>query len=162
MRILHIAEIGARANGIGTVVDCLYKYQIELGHDVKIASLYQNIAYKHIPILYTPNVSSLCDLFSTWQPDVVLFHSIWSLPYIRMARLILKQGVPYGVMMHGANSVENSKKGYWKKKIANTIWFNTFLRKASGILYLSNNEMENCVSKHLNKHNYIMHYLQAF
>lgn len=156
MNILHITEIGVRANGIGTVIDRLYKEQTNLNHNVKITSTERNLAYKHLPLYYTPNVTDLEDMLKYWSPDVVLFHSIWIIQYIPMAKLLRKKGIPYGVMMHGANSKENIKKGFLKKKVANALWFNSFLNKASGIIYLSEKELENCVSKGLNDKNYIM------
>lgn len=156
MRILHIVEFGVRANGIGTVVGKLFNEQILLGHEIKIASISQNIAYKHLPLLYVTNSRDLKEIFASWRPEIVLFHSIWAMPYIAMAKLLRKEGIPYGVMMHGANSVENSKKGYLKKLIVNTFWFNSFLKNAACIIYLNNKEFENCVSKNLNKKNFII------
>lgn len=150
MRILHIAEFGIRKNGIGTVVEHLYTEQKLLGHDVRIATTSENLAYKHLDIIEVSNPDNLALMLEQWLPDVVMFHSIWCMPYIKMAKMLKGLNVPYSVMMHGANSVENYKKGKLKKFVANILFFNKFMRDASAIVYLSRKEYENCLSKDVN------------
>lgn len=152
MKILHIAEFGERKTGIGTVVERLYLEQTKLGHDVRIATTSENIAYKHLQITNVKNPSNLELLLKQWIPDVVMFHSIWCMPYIKMAKILKNRKIPYAVMMHGANSVENYKKNKLKKWVANTLFFNKFMRDAATIVYLSHKEYENCVSRGVNKH----------
>lgn len=150
MKILHIAEFGIRKTGIGTVVEHLYNEQKLLGHDVKIATTSENLAYKHLDIKDVRNPNNLYLMLDQWLPDAVIFHSIWCMPYIKMAKMLKKRNVPYAVMMHGANSVENHKKNQLKKWIANTLFFNKFMRDADTIVYLSQEEFENCLSKNIN------------
>ena len=150
MKILHIAEFGFRKTGIGTVVERLYKEQSLLGHDVKIATTNENIAYKHLDITNVHNPENLTLLLDEWTPDAVMFHSIWCMPYIKMAKILKERNIPYAVMMHGANSAENFKKNKLKKWVANTLYFNKFMRYAATIVYLSKKEHENCVSKNVN------------
>ena len=150
MKILHIAEFGLRKTGIGTVVERLYKEQSLLGHDVKIATTNENIAYKHLDITNVHNPENLTLLLDEWTPDAVMFHSIWCMPYIKMAKILKERNIPYAVMMHGANSADNFKKNKLKKWVANTLYFNKFMRYAATIVYLSKKEHENCVSKNVN------------
>lgn len=150
MRILHIAEFGIRKTGIGTVVEHLYKEQKLLGHDVRIATTSENLAYKHLDIKEVHNPDNLSLMLDQWLPDAVMFHSIWCMPYIKMAKMLKERNVPYVVMMHGANSVENYKKNKFKKCVANTLFFNKFMRDAATIVYLSKEEQENCLSKNVN------------
>ena len=53
MRILHIAPIGHHAEGIGGVLMKLVPEQMNLGHEVRIISIYNNLIYNcgapHIP-----------------------------------------------------------------------------------------------------------------
>ena len=150
MKILHIAEFGLRKSGVGTVVERLLFEHISLGHDVRIATTSQNLAYKHLEISNVRNPECLTLLLGEWTPDVVIFHSIWCMPYIKMSKILKERNIPYVVMMHGANSVENYKKNKLKKWIANTLFFNKFMRDAAKIIYLSKKEYENCVSKNVN------------
>lgn len=150
MKILHIAEFGLRKTGIGTVVERLHLEQSKLGHDVRIATTSENLAYKHLQITNVSNPSNLELLLTEWAPDAVMFHSIWCMPYIKMAKILKNRKIPYAVMMHGANSVENYKKNRLKKWVANTLFFNRFMRDAATIVYLSHKEYENCVSRKVN------------
>lgn len=150
MKILHIAEFGLRKTGIGTVVERLCKEQMVLGHNVRIATTSLNLAYEHLDIINVQTPKALGQLLQEWSPDAVLFHSIWCMSYIKMAKMLKRYDIPYAVMMHGANSVENFKKGKLKKWVANLLFFNRFLRQAKTIIYLSKTEYDNCVSKHLN------------
>lgn len=156
MKILHIAPIGHHAEGIGTVVERLSREQTALGHDVKIVTTSQNLTYHNLSLIYVKTKTDLRRVLENWRPDVVLFHSIWVMHYIGLATVLRLEGIPYAVMMHGANSIENIKKSYWKKKLANELWFNKFLVNAEAIIYLSRAEYECCVSKDLNQHNVII------
>lgn len=150
MKILHIAEFGLRKTGIGTVVERLRLEQVQQGHDVRIATTSDNLAYKYLDITNVGNPKNLSLLLNKWTPDVVMFHSIWCVPYIKMVKILKERNIPYVVMMHGANSVENYKKNKLKKWIANSFFFNRFMREAATIVYLSKKEYENCVSKNVN------------
>lgn len=57
MNILHIANIGDCANGIGSVLVCLEKEQRLLGHNVKVVSLRENKIYKDTKIIYVEDVN---------------------------------------------------------------------------------------------------------
>lgn len=153
MKILLIAEFGLRKTGIGTVLERLYNEQSLLGHDVRIATTSENQAYKHLDIYNVRNPENLSLLLNKWTPDAVMFHSIWCAQYIKMAKILKSRKIPYAVMMHGANSAENYKRNKLKKWVANTFFFNKFMREAATIVYLSKKEYENCVSKNIN-HNY--------
>lgn len=151
MKILHIAEFGFRANGIGIVVERLYYAQKALGHEVSILTINENRAYKHLPLGYAVRKGEFLTYIDKVRPHAVLFHSIWAMPYIVFAKVLNKKGIPYAVMMHGADSVENRKSAPFKKWIANILWFNDFLRKAKTVIFLTHVEFENCLSKNINK-----------
>lgn len=156
MKILHIAQFGKRKTGIGTVVERLYIEQVRLGHEVRIATTSPNLAYKHLDIFNVSKAKYLYNLLDEFKPDAVLFHSVWIMPYIRMANILRKESIPYAIMMHGANSKENHKKNRLKKIFANLLLFNRFMRNAKTIIYLSQKEYENCVSRNVNPNYSIM------
>ena len=93
MKILHIAEFGLRKTGIGTVVERLHKEQSLLGYDVRIATTSENKAYKHLDISNVSNPKSLTLLLGEWTPDVVIFHSIWCMTYIKMAKILKDRNI---------------------------------------------------------------------
>lgn len=156
MKILHIAEFGSHANGIGTVVEHLYDEQQKLGHEVYILTTDENLAYKHLPLGYATGKRDFRRFIDKIKPDVVLFHSIWAMPYIGFAKVLNKKRVPYAVMMHGADSIENRRSAPFKKWLANILWFNEFLRRAKTVIFLSQGEYENCLSKDINKNHDII------
>lgn len=156
MKILHIVEFGKRYSGIGTVVERLHKEQQFLGHDVRIVSISQNIAYKHLDLTTCLNVDDFKNFLTQWQPNAVLFHSIWAMPYIRFAKILKQAQIPYAVMMHGADSKSNRQSSPFKKWIANVLWFNRFMKDAAAIIYLSQTEIDNCLSARNNKMNVII------
>lgn len=156
MKILHIVEFGKRFTGIGTVVERLQKEQLALGHDVRIVSIAQNIAYRHLEITTCLNSGELNGFLSRWHPDAVLFHSIWALPYIKFAKVLKKSQIPYAIMMHGADSKANRQSAPLKKWIANFLWFNQFMKDAAAVVYLSQAEIDNCLSAKNNQNNVII------
>lgn len=156
MKILHIAEFGRRASGVGTVVENLYREQLALGHDVRIVTINENIAYKHLSIDTCYSQADFCTFLEKWKPDAVLFHSIWAMLYIKFAKILKRDKIPYAVMMHGADSKVNRRSSPFKKWLANTLWFDSFMKKASAIVYLSQLEMDNCLSAKNNSNNVII------
>lgn len=156
MKILHIVEFGKRFSGIGTVVERLQKEQLALGHDVRIVSIAENIAYRHLDITTCLNGRDFNDFLTRWQPDAVLFHSIWALPYIKFAKVLKKLQIPYAIMMHGADSKANRQSAPLKKWIANVLWFNHFMKDAAAVVYLCQAEIDNCLSAKNNQNNVII------
>lgn len=156
MKILHIAEFGKRASGIGTVVERLQKEQVLLGHDVRIVTTTENIAYKHLTLIYCYKEEDMELYLSSWLPDAVLFHSIWAMPFIAFVKVLKRFGIPYAIMMHGADSKVNRQSAPIKKWVANTLWFNRFMNDASAVVYLSQAELDNCLSAKNNQNNVII------
>lgn len=156
MRILHVAEFGRRASGIGTVVERLQKEQLILGHDVRIVTTTENIAYKHLELTTLYTGADMDSYLCSWKPDAVLFHSSWAMPYIKFAKSLRKKCIPYAIMMHGADSKVNRQSAPFKKWLANILLFNKFMKNASAIVYLSKTEEANCLSAKNNRNNVII------
>ena len=150
MKILHIAPIGSFQEGIGTVLNNLVPLQIELGNDVRIISQFDNHIYRDLPIKTIRSINSFKRYLCNWVPDIVIFHSLYEMIYLSFARIVKSIGIPYCIQMHGALSMENYKKGHIKKLIANILWFNSFIKKASKIIYLNQSEFDKCVVNKLN------------
>lgn len=150
MKISHIVANLKEKNGIGTVVEHLYKGQKELGYEVQIISVSENVEYQQLPAITITTGHDFSEYINKENPNVVLFHSLWCFPFVSFAKILKGSNIPYAIMMHGADSVENRKKSFLKKTISNFIWFNTFLKGAKRIIYLSESEHVNCVSKNIN------------
>lgn len=77
------------------------------------------------------------------KPDIVVFHGIYSTHYISVAKLLTKKNIPYVVFPHGSLTKQATNSKWLKKKIAHLLWFNTFIKNASAIQYLTDFEKQN-------------------
>lgn len=150
MRLLHIAPIGKHAEGIGTVLNKLVPEQKAIGADVRVISCLESANRSDLITDVITKEAPFREFISHWQPDVVLFHSLFEMPCIKMAKVLLELRIPYAIQMHGAMSVENYRKGRFKKWIANKLWFDSFVRNAKTLVFLNEAERQNCLSTKIN------------
>lgn len=149
MRIIHIADFGTSENtGIAEVVSTLTERQLEKECDVLIIVLRTPKSY---PNLIEINSSKkIIKEIESFSPDIVIFHSLYKYPYIRIAHFLVKRKIPYLIEMHGGSSKENANKSKFIKQLANRLFFNKFVRYSSAIIYLNNQEQNNSIFKHKN------------
>jgi len=76
------------------------------------------------------------------NPDIVVFHECYRPDYLRIAKNLRKNKIPYVDMPHGELRVEAQKKKHFKKVMANLLLFNDFTNHAVAIQCLSNAEIE--------------------
>ncbi len=156
MKILHIAPIGPLPEGIGTVLINLVPRQQTLGNQVRIITQYDKVMYKDIEISTIKSFRLFKIYISNWRPDIVIIHSLYKMCYLMYANYLYKEKIPYLVQMHGALSESNYKKSHFRKVIANYLFFNSFLKKACGIIFLNRTEYLNCVVKDINPRYFIL------
>lgn len=77
------------------------------------------------------------------RPDLVVFHEVYRPMFLKLYRFCINQGIPYVVIPHGCLTKVAQKKKAWKKRIANILLFQPFLKNAVKLHYLSPNEMRN-------------------
>lgn len=150
MKILHIAPIGHHAEGIGSVLNKLVPRQNENGNEVEIVSVYENKIYKGDFVKTINNRNSFKKYIHSWQPDIVIFHSLYLKEYICFAKLLTKEKIPYLLQLHGALSINNYRKHHIAKLILNALFFNKLIKKASSIIYLNKEEYNNSIVKNIN------------
>ena len=76
-------------------------------------------------------------------PDLVVFHECYRPTYLKIAKNLVRNNIKYVVMPHGELGEDAQKKKHLKKLAANFLLFNSFANKATAIICLSNNELEN-------------------
>lgn len=150
MKILHIAPIGKHAEGIGSVLNKLVPEQKALGAEVNVISCLDGADKKGIISEVITKKTPFRKFINNWCPDVVLFHSLFEIPCIMMAKVLLELNIPYAIQMHGAMSAANYSKGKLKKWIANKLWFDSFVRNAKTLVFLNEAERQNCLSTKIN------------
>ncbi len=76
------------------------------------------------------------------KPDLVNFHDVYDLFSVRLASRLKKLGWPYIVTPRGGLRAFAQQKDSYKKKIANPLFFNRYLRNALRIHALAPKEAE--------------------
>lgn len=148
MRIIHVASYkDAFFNGIKSVLEELVPGQRSLGHTVIILNHEKNerpvVEGEH----YVHGRNDFKIAVKDFQPDIVVFHSLYNIDDVRFSWYLDSQDIPYLVEPHGGTTNNNAKKNWLKKKIANLVYTNRFINKAAGIIYLNPKEADECVFK---------------
>ncbi len=107
--------------------------------------------WKHYSYYYEPvqgkNVR-LTDLPEGFRfPDIVLFQGVYEYPFTPIIFDLWKMNIPYILVPRSALTIQAQKKRALKKALGNFVFFNRFIRKARSILYLTDAEKSDSVSK---------------
>lgn len=141
MRILHIANVRDRPqSGVSTVVPKHLRYQRD-NADVALLNITtftppeSEGAYRTYFLSDFKDLSALPDGYAT--PDLVVFHEIYWLPFIRIYKHFKGMNIPYIVVPHGSSTKTAQRQKYLKKLVGNMLHFKTFMNSAMAIHYLS-------------------------
>lgn len=102
----------------------VYKENIK---DYFIKDSIKNYDIKQLPVPYN-------------SPDLVVFHSMNLIEHVRIAKKLKRYSIPYIIVPRVALTSSAQKKGYLKKKIANLLVFNKYIKNALAIQFLTENE----------------------
>lgn len=145
MKILHIVNMTFFGGGVNTVIPSQIKFENELKNieselliTAKNPEIPKNLDFK----LYNFNKENICDILKKSKPDFVIFHSFYKLEYLRIYMKLDKLNIPYLIKPHGSFIKNAQRKSWVKKKIANLFFFNRFIKKSKGIIYLNKKEKE--------------------
>lgn len=75
------------------------------------------------------------------KPDLVVFEGVYYIKYVKLAKELRKKKIPYIIVprsMLTHDAIHNGK--YFKKAVANFLFFNKFVRGALAIQYLTDKE----------------------
>lgn len=141
MTILHIAHIhNSSFSGVCVIVPQ------HIGAQKKYATVgLLNISNKKIDALdnqFTYQEEfDINDLPSPYnKPDIVIIHEVYHKEYLKIGKNLKKNGIPYVIIPHGSLVTAAQKKKKLKKVIANTLFFNRFIKNAIALQCLSENE----------------------
>ena len=150
MNILHIAPIGHHAEGIGSVLQKIVPLQISQGNDVRIISVFENLTYHELPISTIVEKRKFETYLDKWNPEIVIFHSVFNLKYGLFYQILDRRNIPYVIQLHGALSIQNYKNNTLKKRIALFLWIRRLIEHAKSIIYLNEAEYRNSIVPSIN------------
>ena len=158
MNILHIASFGkAGASGIKTVLENLVKNQIALGNTVIVGVLSKDVGDKNESFMKPMSeLQEFISYVTNLKPDVVIFHGVYYWQYIQFSKYCKRHKIKYLITFHGGDNSYTARKGYIKKKIADILSFNNFIRNASATIYLSEEEKSRALKTAINNRNLII------
>lgn len=155
MKILHIIQTkNANGNGVAVAVTNYLKY-LSKNNDVALYNLKDDIEVPKKVSLFVckkfQNIKSLPNGFS--NPDIVIFNEVYKKEYLKLYKECIRNNIPYVIIPHGC-LVKRAQKVKWlKKKIANILFFNNFIKNSIAIQFLNENEKNNSI---YNTHKYII------
>jgi glycosyltransferase involved in cell wall biosynthesis len=77
--------------------------------------------------------------------DIVVFHGVYFLKYVQIAKYLVKKHIPYVVVPHCSLTKVSLAQKRIKKFFANLIFFSRFLRHSAAIQFLTDNEKETSI-----------------
>lgn len=154
MKILHIAKFNDdKANGIRTVVP---NHVIEQAKHEEV--LFQNVLPYQIENLkyqvpfdkknWPFNIQDLAG--EQFIPDLVIFHGFYHIEMVVLAKKLVKAKIPYIIVPHGSLTKKAQQIKRLKKIIGNIVFFNTFLKRAKAVQFLSKDEEQSSKVKNNN------------
>lgn len=154
MKILHVVgNKMEQSNGIGRLIPEMIEMQNRNSKKIEASLLVINDEYanNNFKSYLIKNITDIKGFLKEY--DLIIFHGIYYFKYLEIAKKVKELGKKYLVKPHSSLMIEAQKKSYIKKKIFNLIFFNKFLKKANGIIYTNNDELNNSLK--LNEENYI-------
>ncbi|NLC16679.1 MAG: hypothetical protein GX756_02230, partial [Clostridiales bacterium] len=143
MTILHIANLSnKREIGINVVVPKHVYYQSKYTNTALLNLSDYNYENQDIKVFNRIEINKLDEPFN--RPDLVIFHGIYFLNYIKIAKNL--KNIPYIIVPHGSLCKKAVKSHFFKfikKAVAHILLFNSFIKNAKAIQFLSKGEQEN-------------------
>lgn len=146
LTIIHVTDI-ANPNGNGVAV-AVSSYLRSEGKLVNAASYalgktIPSSEAKHFSGTHFCTIKELPEPFNS--PDLVVFHEIYKTKYIALSKECAKNQIKYIIVPHGSLNKKAQQEKKIKKIIANKLMFNSFVKNADAIQFLTKEEQESSI-----------------
>lgn len=140
------------SNGVAVAVADYFNYEKGLA-EVAIYNAKDDVVSNEFSynISDYKDISALPDGFSS--PDIVIFHEVYKPVYLSLYKECIKKGIPYIVVPHGCSTRLSQRRKWLKKKVANVLLFNRFVKKSLAVQYLNEGERDCSIYKN---HKYLI------
>lgn len=142
LRILHVGLIDNRKfSGVATVVPNYLRYQAEYS-TVALLNLARYTPKDSSKIYKTYNYAEedLESFLSSFNPDVVVFHEVYHVDFVKIAKILKHINIPYIITPHVSLTDTAQNHKWLKKRLGNLLLFNKFIKDAAAIHFLSESE----------------------
>ncbi|WP_305373324.1 hypothetical protein [Photobacterium leiognathi] len=140
MKILHIADMTEFHIKIDSVI---YRSVVEENKIDGVSSfLYSSSVTDNKNEFILGGDLNIKEFIKNEMPDLVIFHSLYKLNNLKIYPLLKSLNIKYAIRPHGSLSRAVFKKNLLKKTFFNLLFFNRFIKNASGIIFLSKGEMK--------------------
>lgn len=140
MKILHVAKLkGYAFAGVDVIVP----------QHLAAQSSYADIAFINVRNVQVAPKWQIDYNEDTWLNDavarldgldLVVFHDVYALEYLKMSGLLRSKHIPYIIVPHGCLTMGAQRKKRFKKLVANILLFNRFIYGATALQCLSSSE----------------------
>lgn len=100
------------------------------------------------------SVSELPNPFN--RPDIVVFQGVYFVQYCQIAKWLKKNNIPYIIVPRCSMTTAAIKSHALKKKTANILFFNKFIKNAAKIQFLTQNEYNESKNNFIFKDHFIL------
>lgn len=137
MKVLHITAIGSevKKSGVPSVLSNLCTEQCNIANTQSRVLSVRTESGKKEDYFDTLNHISFKDYVANYNPDLVIFHTVFFIQYVKIARVLIKMKIPYAIEPHGSFGEMALKKSFLKKKIALNTIFRSFINNSRAFIY---------------------------
>lgn len=86
------------------------------------------------------HIEGECIFKKLGKPDIVVFEDLYNIHFCKIAKYLRRNRIPYIIVPRGGLCKAAQKKKRMKKFMGNFLFFNSFIRGAAAIHYLTENE----------------------
>lgn len=155
MRILHVARVRNRINGITAVVEALSSAQSKLGNEISILNFFPG-GEEIDNFKKCSTFSEFTQQIKDFKPDVVIFHGVVFKGFNSFSKYLSSQNIPFLIQLHGAYSRENYAKSKLKKMVYKNLILKHIAKRSKGWIFLNQAEADNFTLKNWNCKSYFI------